>query len=214
MLFLTTHLIPTTLKQTHHGWLPVSPTPKKVRSDHTAPSLLVRAKVFDWKVDFPPEWHQELPKWYPLNVTIHNRDWSSALEDVGLEIEKESEFKDVYVVLVAVDQRFYKNSRAHGILAKLGRDEDASITHFPLPFQLHFELMVHSITNAVAIITNQSQCDAVLYAVHYHAFKHVLLPSDTKYMHGAKQSALHLAVWPHLFFFFFFITSKAYIESI
>ena len=60
------------------------------------------------------------------------------------------------MVLVAVDQRFHTNPRGHGIVAKLGKDEEASITHFPLPFRLNFESTVHAITNAVAIITSQS----------------------------------------------------------
>ena len=33
MAFLDTHLIPTTLKMTRHGWLPIAPTPRKTRGD-------------------------------------------------------------------------------------------------------------------------------------------------------------------------------------
>ena len=197
MAFLDTHLIPTNLKLTRHGWLPIAPTPRKTRKDHTAPSPLIRLEANDWKSDFPPDWNSVIPRKYPPNVEVRRSDWSRALEDVGWEIELESERRDVYVVLVAVDQRFHTNPRGHGIVAKLGRDEEASITHFPLPFRLNFESTVHAITNAVTLITSQSHRPATLYSVHHHAFKHALLPADTEYMHDARQNAGALATWPH-----------------
>ena len=197
MAFLDTHLIPTTLKLTRHGWLPIAPTPRKTRKDHMAPSPLVRLEANDWKSDFPPDWDSMIPRQYPPNVQVRSRDWSKALEDVGWDIEQESERRDVYVVLVAVDQRFHTNPRGHGIVARLGRGEEAAITHFPLPFRLNFESTVHAITNAIAIITSQSHRAATLYSVHHHAFRHSLLPSDTEYMHDARQNAGALATWPH-----------------
>jgi hypothetical protein len=120
MAFLDTHRIPTTLRQTRQGWIPAPVAPRKSRTDHTATSPLIRAKVEEWKADFPTDWEASLRNELPPNVKWRNRDWHGALEDVGDYVETESVGRDVYVVLVAVDQRLEKNPRGHGILARLG----------------------------------------------------------------------------------------------
>jgi len=157
---------------------------------------LIRAKVEDWKVDFPTDWEASLRNEPPPNMRWRNREWQDALEDVGEYIETESVGRDVYVVLVAMDQRLEKNPRGHGILARLGRGEEADVFHFPLPFRLHFEATVHAITNAIEIITSRSTRPATLYAVHHYAFKHALIPSYTEYGRDAHNSSLRLATWP------------------
>jgi hypothetical protein len=173
-----------------------SSSTQKSRTDHTAPSPLIRAKVEDWKADFPTDWDASFRNELPRNARWHNRDWHAALEDVGDFIETESVGRDVYVVLVAVDQRLNKNPRGHGILARLGRGEEADVFHFPLPFRLHFEATIHAITNTIEIITSKSTRPATLYTVHYYTFKHALIPSFTEYGRDAHSSSLKLSMWP------------------
>jgi hypothetical protein len=170
--------------------------PKKTRQDDTATSPIIRAKTEDWTSDFPADWMASFRNELPPNASQRARDWHKSIEDIGSAIELESRDRDVYVVMVAVDQRLSKNPRGHGVLAKLGRGEEAELFHFLLPFRLHFEATVHAITNSIEIITAKSMRPAVLYAVHHYAFRHALIPSYTEYGRDAEASSLRLSTWP------------------
>ena len=88
----------------------------------------------DWKTDYSTDWNASFTRQFPTNTSWRTREWHRQVDDVGYSIESETRTKDVYVVLVAVDQRLPMNPRGHGILAKLGKDTEADIFHFPLPF--------------------------------------------------------------------------------
>ena len=197
MEFINSVRYPTMLVQTKRGFHPTPALPKKPAKGHRNASPILRAGVEEWKSDFPVEWDQKMYVEFPPNVTWRDRQWHRRVEDIGIAIQNENRERDVYVVLVAVDQRRKKNPRGHRILAKLGAGDDAEVFHFPLPFRLHFEATVHAITNAVEIIANKSTRSATLYTVHHFAFKHAFLPSYTEYGRDARASAQQLATWPH-----------------
>jgi hypothetical protein len=196
MAFLDTHRTPTILVRTPRGHRPVSPKAKSSKVNHAHPSPLVRAKIEDWTSDFPVNWDCFMRNELPAGVTLRKRDWHEPIEDVGRFIEEETKDKDVYIVLAAIDQRLSKNPRGHGILAKLGKDNEAALFHFPLPFRLHFEATVHAITNSIEIITQNSIRPAVLYTVHHFAPRHALIPYCSEYGRDAEATARFLATWP------------------
>ena len=197
MDFIDAHQILASLVLTRNGLTPTRVKPKKPGLTYNNASPLLRAATTSWQLEYKVDWNTSFVRQFPSNMTWRARDWHRQVEDISQSIEDNSEAKDVYVVLVAVDQQLSKNLRGHGILAKLGRGAEVEVFHFPLPFRLHFKATVHAITNAIEIITMNSAHASILYTAHHYVFKHTLLPSYSEYGRDALASSTRLASWPH-----------------